>query len=65
MSDQPMADCVWTEESDGEYWNTTCGQSFCFLDGGPVDNKMKYCCYCGFALTPKPYAYEDEEEDQR
>ena len=23
---------------------------YCFLEGGPKDNKMNYCCYCGGEL---------------
>ena len=41
--------CVWTEDEDGNY-ETDCGQMFCFIEGGPTDNGMKFCCYCGKPL---------------
>jgi len=50
------AACIWEYNSDkfGEdTWQTSCGNSFILLEGVPNDNKMKYCCYCGGALTEK------------
>lgn len=41
--------CRWAPDDDGIY-QTDCGQSFCFIDDGPVENKMQFCCYCGAAL---------------
>ena len=45
--------CKWVEtvDFDGEVsWDTECGQKFCFIDGGPKDNNMNFCCYCGGEL---------------
>lgn len=44
--------CNWIEDNDGEGGNysTSCDQKFTFIEGGPSDNGMKYCCYCGFRL---------------
>lgn len=36
--------CVWQGDDN---WNTGCGNHFIIIDGGPTDNNMKYCCYCG------------------
>ncbi len=45
--------CIWKEDLsfDGDVsWDTECGQKFCFIDGGPKENGMKFCCYCGGEL---------------
>jgi len=49
--------CQWTEDHDGVWW-TTCGNGWCFTDGGPYDNKMCYCCYCGQPI--KEHESQDE-----
>lgn len=50
-----MSDCVWTVEPDPdcEFWETDCGETFVFETGGPTENKMKFCCYCGANLKEK------------
>lgn len=46
MSEQ----CEWKEDPD-EYmagcWDTACGEKWCFTEGGPTDNGMKFCHNCG------------------
>lgn len=42
--------CVWTEEHDGEFWQTDCGHAFQLTDGTPADNQMQFCAYCGRTL---------------
>ena len=59
--------CKWTLEDNyiDVHWETECGNAFCFGDGGPTDNGMIYCSYCGRKLVevvPKPEAEDDEEE---
>ena len=39
--------CKWTEEREGTYWNSGCGELHLFTDGGPDENKQKFCPYCG------------------
>lgn len=54
--------CIWTP--DGDYdgpWATKCGHYFELNDGGPKDNGMRYCCYCGRPLVEVPW--EDEPAD--
>jgi predicted RNA-binding Zn-ribbon protein involved in translation (DUF1610 family) len=41
--------CRWTW--DNEKWDTACGEAFTFIDGGPVENGMKFCPYCGKQLA--------------
>lgn len=47
--------CVWTEDSDG-MWRSACGLvDWCFNDGGPEENKMKFCNGCAHPLAAEPY----------
>jgi hypothetical protein len=43
--------CAWTEDTDDESWDTGCGQKFQFITGGPIQNAMAFCCYCGKPLA--------------
>ena len=38
--------CRWKYVEDG-YWHTSCGEDWCFPEGSPVDNGLKYCPICG------------------
>lgn len=44
--------CWWVCEDSGddEYWHTSCGRDFFFIEGGPNDNELKFCPYCGGKL---------------
>jgi hypothetical protein len=41
--------CVWTfdNDMDSPKWDTGCGEAYCFIDGGPTENGVKYCPFCG------------------
>lgn len=41
--------CAWKPDDDGIY-HTDCGHEFVFIDDGPTQNHMMFCCYCGKAL---------------
>ncbi len=56
----PSRACVWTQ-SEYDLWETDCGNAFQLNDGGPHDNDMAICCYCGGALVEQ--AYEDVRDD--
>ena len=43
--------CAWTQEDDEGAWATDCGELFVLNDGVPSENRMRFCCYCGGALT--------------
>lgn len=47
-------ECVWTEDTDGLY-ETSCGRSWTFIEGGPEANRVHYCHGCG-----KPVRIADE-----
>ena len=46
--------CIWKEDMNG-IWETTCRDEFVLNDGSPLENKMKFCCYCGARLKEKRY----------
>ena len=48
--------CVWTWDEHNDFWDTACGESFCFINDGPKENRTKYCQYCG-----KPIKEADHE----
>lgn len=52
-------DCVWMQDSDGP-WNTSCGVTWEFTDGGPSDNNTNFCHHCGGRILPM--AHEDIPE---
>lgn len=56
----PSRVCVWTQ-SEYDLWETDCDGAFQLNDGGPHDNDMTFCCYCGGELVEQ--AYEDAEVD--
>ena len=59
--------CTWTQTDpswdDCNTWETTCGEAYIFIDGGPAENRAKFCCYCGAPIMAKPYVYEDEDAE--
>lgn len=42
----PEGTCAWSENDDG-FYETECGNSFQFSEGGAADNGAVYCQYCG------------------
>ena len=48
---QPIetAPCVWKQHDDydDDYWESDCGEAWCFIDGTPAENKVKFCHGCG------------------
>ncbi|GAD20903.1 hypothetical protein [Acidovorax sp. MR-S7] len=45
--------CEWTHNADDSFWDTECGQSWRFDDGGPKENHMNFCHCCGKTLRIK------------
>jgi len=54
--------CVWAADEAG-VWDTACGHSFTFYDGGPTHNGQKFCPYCGGSLVEVPFDEASDEED--
>lgn len=55
----PSRVCVW-RQSENDLWETDCNHAFQFNGGGPYDNQMSACCYCGGELVEHPH---DDAED--
>ena len=51
-----MEECAWREE-DG-VWDTDCMNVFDVTFGGPAENGMIYCCFCGKKI--KEFAEEEQ-----
>jgi len=44
---QPVSEgCKWSFDDDG-YWESACGGSWVFNDGGPIENECNFCQKCG------------------
>ena len=56
--------CTWRQEDDGDstYW-ASCGNGFSFTDGGPNDNSMKFCCYCGKHIDEQKWVAPVDEDE--
>jgi len=39
--------CTWTEDETHGCWTRSCGGAWVFYTGGPTENKMKFCYFCG------------------
>lgn len=46
--------CEWREDVDGNY-QTGCGNSFFFETGDAIENRAKWCLYCGGELRQHNY----------
>lgn len=61
-----MTPCTWTLDTSDwgdSHYETGCGEAFCFFDGTPEDNKIRFCPYCGRALEVVEPAIEPDEDD--
>lgn len=40
--------CTWTlDDDESGTWASSCGELWSFIDGGPAENRVNYCHYCG------------------
>lgn len=49
----PKPDCVWANGGSDEDFETQCGNTFTFIDGGIKENDCKFCQYCSGAVKDK------------
>jgi len=65
MTETPTP-CIWTPSPgdwcETEYWDTGCGQTYCFETEGPVENDYAYCPGCGHPLLVVPTIMSADEE---
>ena len=51
----PDRECEWKcDDIDNGIWESACGESWSFIDGGPVENRMLFCHRCGGKLRTAP-----------
>ena len=43
--------CKWTKDEETEVYYTSCDEAQYFETDNRVDNKYKYCPYCGKAIV--------------
>ncbi|NRR28853.1 hypothetical protein HSX11_01520 [Oxalobacteraceae bacterium] len=49
--------CAWTiNDHENMIWQSSCGEAWSFVDGGPVENGVKFCQGCGKAVDLRPAA---------
>lgn len=40
--------CTWTLDDElSETYASRCGELWSFIDGGPIENRVRYCHHCG------------------
>lgn len=52
---QPTA-CIWEPTEDHfetNNWASSCGELWSFIEGGPEENRVKYCHHCGHPVLIK------------
>jgi hypothetical protein len=52
------SECRWSEDEDGN-WDTDCGERFYFETGGPIENRARFCHYCGRRIEPVNFKQTD------
>jgi hypothetical protein len=52
--------CKWRFVEDMCFYDTSCENAFTFIDGGPLENKFRFCPYCGNEIKlTKPEAEKE------
>ncbi|MCO1371493.1 hypothetical protein L0Z42_13190 [Burkholderia multivorans] len=58
----PDRECEWKcDDIDNGIWESSCGESWSFIDGGPVENRMLFCHRCGGKLKTAPTSDQGEK----
>ena len=55
--------CFWTPDAGYDYiaYDSQCGKSWVLEDGGPKENDMQYCPFCGKLLVQVESDQSEEE----
>ncbi|POX19496.1 hypothetical protein C3468_16140 [Serratia marcescens] len=55
--------CQWTYDEMDFKWDSSCGESWQFIDGGPSENGVKFCQGCGkpVLLAAEPEGGNDHD----
>lgn len=49
--------CIWRYDENDYYWSGACGEDWCFTDGGPEENRVRFCQGCG-----RPVMLEQQDQ---
>ena len=44
---QYVGTCAWGYDEEDDAWISSCGEMWTFQDGGPEENRMRHCHWCG------------------
>lgn len=56
----PDRECEWKcDDMDNGIWESGCGETWSFVDGGPTENRMLFCHRCGGKLKTAQLAALD------
>ena len=58
---KPTNVCEWLGEDDYDVWHTSCNRAWEFIEGGPKENHINFCPFCGKQVVIT--IYESEEDD--
>jgi len=39
--------CIWKKDDDDPYWETSCGETWSFTNGGIEESRVRFCHGCG------------------
>jgi hypothetical protein len=62
LTHEPAPPCVWREDCDS-IWETSCGRTWSFNDGGPEENECRFCHSCGRPI--EAHGYESPFADKK
>lgn len=47
-------ECAWTlDDEENGIWQSSCGEAWSFVEGGPTENRVSFCHHCGKSVVPK------------
>ena len=61
--EQESQSCTWKYDESDYYWSSACGEDWCFTDGGPEENRVKFCQGCGRPVVLEQQEREGGEEE--
>lgn len=44
---EPLQGCKWAYDEPEYSWDSACGEKWSFVDGGPEENRVRFCHGCG------------------
>ncbi|BBE09579.1 Uncharacterized protein MCB1EB_1418 [Mycoavidus cysteinexigens] len=51
LKNEGFETCEWQrEDNERNTWRSSCGELWSFVEGGPIENRVVFCQYCGKGL---------------